>query len=289
MPEDTAPAGAPAPAEAATPTEAPAAPTQEAAPAAPPTESAAAAEEAPAEPTFAEIMTDYGTDESPHREALSRYNDEQQGQGWQRALDTLQPHINDNKVRTEANAKLYTEASQQLATMNGRVDKAVKDGILTEESLSDAIKSVPGAWSALQAIGEERQTSSRKTGQEEGIAAGTWQAAQIFVEQGAKAIGRPSLHQKYSQRLEGARQGREDSVKVIHDFVKDIRQGGYEDGLASKNAENTETTNVADRKNQRPPQGVGSVGGAKDDNARLMDPTTPVAELIEIRNRQQAG
>ncbi len=268
--------------EAATPTEAPAAPTQRAAPEpeveatptpeATPAEPEAAVEEAPAEPpSFTEMMTGYGADDSPHKEDLSRYNDDQQGQGWQRALDTLQPQVQANKERAEANAKLYGDASQQLATMNGRVDKLVREGNLTEDTLADAIKSVPGAWSALESIGENLQESAKKSGQEQGMAAGTYAGAEFFIEQGSKAIGKPSLHDKFSARLEASKRGQDDSTKIVHDFIKAVRQYGYDDGLASKTAENKASADVKEREGQKPPQGVGGAGGAAMTRQQLTD------------------
>ncbi len=282
--------------EAATPTETPAAPTQEAAPAtetpeATPTEPEAAAEEAPAEPqTFAEIMTGHGADDSPFKEDLSRYNDDQQGQGWQKALDTLQPQMEQNRQRTEANAKLYDTASQALTTIQGRVEKAVQQGTLTEEALGDAIKSNPAAWSALQSIGESLQQSAKKNGIDEGISQGSWTGAEFFIKEGAAAANKPSLAMKYQTRINEAKQGRDESTKIVHDFITEIRQGGYDAGLASKAAENKAGSDVAERKGQKPPQGVGSAGSNNaTDRERLLDPNTPVSELIEIRARQTAG
>ncbi len=268
------------------------APTQETAPEAATTESAPAVEPASEELSFNDRMSAYGNEDSPDKEAHGKYTADLKGQGYSEAVDSLRPQMETLSQTAKANSELYDRTFQGVQTIGGLIRTALSEGTITEEKMSNILQSNPAAFEAFTAAKTTKDggelDAAKKTARDEGVGEGTYQGAQFLIEEGIKAIQRPAMIQKYTERLQAARQGQDDATKIAQDYSNDVFQAGYEAGLASTKAETTEADNVAERVTQKPPQGIGSVGGG-DDNARLLDPNTPVSELIEIRTRQKAG
>ncbi|KKN28640.1 hypothetical protein LCGC14_0852130 [marine sediment metagenome] len=109
----------------------------------------------------------------------------------------------------------------------------------------------------------------------------------------ADAAGDQSLAQSFMNRLDMLQNGVPDP-NLFHDFLKKVSAKSDEaiKGPLQKEITSLETQIEALRAKARPdgpdtaPKGGGNTG---DDNKRLLDPTTPIDELREIRARQRAG
>ena len=283
--------------EATTPpeatTETPAAPTQEVAPEATPAESAPEESESTStELSLADRLATYEAEDSPDREEYAKVVADHKGRGYSEAVENFRPQMEALDQRSKETSTLYDKTYQGVQTIGGLIRTALDSGTITESQMSNILQSNTAAFEAFTAAKAEKDTGTTETaskeGHDAGIGEGTFQGAQFFIEQGIKAVKRPALTQKYTERLQAVRAGQDDATKVAQDFANDLWQGGYDAGLASKSAENKASSDVEERAEQKPPQGIGSMGSA-DDNAKLMDTRTPVSELVEIRNRQKAG
>ncbi len=251
-------------------------------------ETAEATAEATQEPeSLTSILSGFESDDSPHREEFTNWKTEQRGRGWAEARESFTEEFSRQTERQDNLTRLYEGATQSYKTTLGRLEKALSQGQVDQDALNTVFQD-PNFVRATEAIGKAAQDSALDQGRQEGRGIGALAASEGFVTIGAKVLGRQALAQEFIPKIQSART-QEDATRMIEGFVNKVKDIGYQQGLTDGKSDTSHTDDLAKRKDQKPAQNVGSAGATRDDNARLMDPTTPVAELIEIRNRQQAG
>ena len=233
------------------------------------------------------ILTGYEADDSPHREEFTTWKNELRSKGWAEARESFTGEFAKQTERQDNLTRLSQDASQTYKTLMGRLSKALEAGQVDREAL-DGVFQDPNFTRATQAIGEEAQKAAQERGVNEGRGIGANSAMEGVVTIGAKVLGRQSLAQEYIPKIQSARTP-EDATAMIEGFINKVKDIGYQQGLTDGKTGTAEATRVAERKDQKPAQNVGTTGATKDDKARLLDPNTPVSELIEIRDRQRAG
>ena len=191
-----------------------------------------------------------------HKKDWETYVQERKGEGWQEAITHLKPQVEYWQQETTRTAELYQQANDGFRTMHGRLLKLAEEGIVDEEHLGQVLRSVPNAWAALQGIGAAAHKQALDQGVQQGSFDGGWAAMEFFIDEGAKAAGKPALHAKLAQRVAAGRLGQETPLNIVKEFVEEVRQAGFQAGLKEGRSGATE----AEKATSRPGQGPSTVG-----------------------------
>ena len=122
----------------------------------------------------------------------------------------------------------------------------------------------------MEAIGEEAQKTAATNGVkdqsgnllvpgfQQGQVIGRFEAADYFISEGAKVLGKPSLAAKFSPRVEAAKANKDTGEAIVKDFLTEVKQIGYEAGLKDGAKGITEQAKLEERKGQGPPKPAGT-------------------------------
>lgn len=250
-------------------------------------ETAEATAEATEEPESSSFdPSSYEADDHPQRESFQQWKQEQRSQGWAEARESYSGEMAKQTERQDGLTRLYEGATQSYKTVLGRLDKALSQGQVDREALTEVFQD-PNFTRATEAIGKQAQDGAKEQGVVEGRVLGGISAASAFIQIASKELGRQALAQEYLPEIE--KSGREpiDTEALVKNFIAKVKDIGYQQGLADNKTGTTEATRVAERKGQKPAQNVGTAGGGKSAAENLKDlewvKTASVAELMSAK------
>jgi hypothetical protein len=229
-------------------------------------QAAPASEEAAPPPAqevdFDSVVAGFDAEDSPHAERWREYREGIEAQGFRKATEMYGPQIEQQMRRAEEANHLFQVASQNYSTLAGRIQKLADDGLVSPDDLANALRSVPQAWQATQAIGEQAQRAAFENGTQQGAAAGSLEVTEILIKEAAKLTGKPTIESRYLPRVQQAKNGQWfDGQAMLRELIDDIRKAGYEPGLKDGANGAAEAAKVKERKGEVPPQNIGTGGG----------------------------
>ncbi len=186
------------------------------------------------------------------------------------AYSEVQGHM---QPAVQANKQTLDQINIATETIRTTLSRAAEDGALDKRAVEDLLRTHRGEFAALN---QQYQTI------------GYWEGVKQYI---TSLLG--DTAPTFLTRLERMQQNVPDPM-LASDMQKSLRaQGhkeGHEEGYKKGLKENRDAAAERGKLEARQGQGAnlapGSPAGGADDNKRLLDPDTPIDELIEIRNRQ---
>ena len=188
---------------------------------------------------------------------------------YERVKEVMQPSVQAN---TQTLAQISTAVESVMTTLN----RAAEDGALDKRTVEDLMRTHRAEFAALN-----QQYQS----------VGYWDGVKQYITTllGADA---PT----FTSRLEKMQQNMPDPTFAA-DMQKKLRAQGYEEGHGDgfkkgmKEGKNANSAQTAIKANKGAGANLapGTPAGGRSDSERLLDPTTPYDEFVEIRNRQKAA
>lgn len=224
----------------------------------------------------------------PHKADYEAYLEEVRAEGWSTAREELSGRVAQAEASIKRNEQLFTTANQGFRLVAGRLDKLMQDGALSEESLASVLQSVPDAWKALNAITEENQKGVSDSAKQEGFYMGTRRMGDLLLDRIMKQAGRPALAKQFTERHRKLDGSPESVDKFWNDALTAAHKAAYEAGIEAGRKGQAEADKTTERAGQRPVQSAG-VGGGRSEREVLLDPSTPIETIRQIRDRQKSG
>lgn len=197
-------------------------------------------------------------DDNPHKDRYKAHLDKIREEGWQAAQDYYGPQFQQTQQIATERKEAYDRTTQAFSDITGRLRKLVDDGMLSEDSLSNVLRSNQHAWAGLQSIGEEAQQEARKQGFTAGANAQGYETASWLMGELAKSAGKPSLMAKFASRIEAAKKGMDAPEKIVADFAEELKSAVYSQGLTAGRKGGKEDAMVNVRKDIKPTQAGGT-------------------------------
>ncbi len=229
----------------------------------------------------------YDADDSPHHESFQKFKQEEQARGWAQARESFSGQFEALEKRDTDLKDLRARALNSYNTLKGRLDAALEKGQVDRDGFKEVFQD-PNFARSMAEMGQDLQREAHEKGVQSGRELGGASLLEAVVSIGAKTLGRQALAQEFIPNIKSART-QEDAVALIEGFVKKVKDIGYQLGLTDGKSGATHADDIATRKTEKPAQSVGSTAGGRTDKEILLDPTTPVSQLQEIRDRQRAG
>lgn len=216
--------------------------------------------------------------------------------------EEIKPHLEERDTATFKRAKEEVKGQtegylrRQTQEMQG-VNKSLADFTASFQEITEELQTTGNVGELQKLLRNPNTREALETLHGLQVQQGRLAGWTGFVDGVAGATNDPALATEFKGRLMDIAQNMQDET-FWTDFVERVtdkaRAEGKEEGRKLGNKE-TEARLVAEarangRKGEAPPPKVaGSAGGGgKSDREKLVDPNTPVKELMEIRARQRA-
>jgi hypothetical protein len=181
-----------------------------------------------------------------------------------------------------------TKVNQGLQGMTNAMLEATDAGGLTKPALIQALQNFAPGIAAMNEYTDDHKQAKFNEGEIVGVQKAMNNAA-ILAEVEVPGLGQLMLDFAEDFRMQDRGVGTFTTfVKRLTKAVGDKREeAGYQRGLKQRKTSTAEVQRAATAKTKGPPSSQGVPGGEKTDKELLLDKSTPVEELIEIRTRQK--
>ena len=189
------------------------------------------------------------------------------------AYSEVQGHM---QPAVQANKQTLDQINIATESIRTTLDRAAEDGALDKRAVEDLLRTHRGEFAALN---QQYQTIGYWEGVKQYVTSLLGDAAPTFLtrlERMQQNVPDPMLasDMQKSLRAQGHKEGHEE---------------GYRKGLKENRDAAAERKKLEARQGQGANLAPGSPAGGADDNKRLLDPATPIDEIMEIRARQKAA
>ena len=201
--------------------------------------------------------------------------------GYGEAQSQLQPSIERQTKTFERSVQLSTDVVAGIRGVAAAIDRHVSEGTLTKEVGAQVVQGFLGQLKGLQEFGET-------TGQQTGFQQGVKDTALFFGDYAGSAGSRATA--RYRAAIEKwAENGRPEGEpkKIVEALVADIR--APDQAKIKKLEAEIEAARGGARSGQSPGMASSSPGGGRSDDEILLDQSSPIEQVREIRARRKAA
>ena len=222
------------------------------------------------------------TEQLPDFEADPEFTDwreqtekEARKKGLSEAQSRLQPLVEQYRANSGV-------AAQHLTAITTNLQKAVKDGLLDADTLTEALQPNSPAWHALNNLSHS---------------AGIFDGAKGFIYKMAQATDNGELWQTFAPRIDAVQTGADTDMAVVQDLVDAIKgdsekkaeERGYKRGLAEAKKLGSEEAKQGARTGKGPDMAAKSTAASSGKLTLETAMKGSIEEIRRIRERQKSA
>jgi hypothetical protein len=201
--------------------------------------------------------------------------------GYGQAQRELQPSIERSVKSSERSIQLSTQVVSGVKGFTDAINRHVSEGTLTKEVGAEVVQGFLGQLKGLQEFGE---TAGRQTGFQQGVV----ETALFFGDYAGSAGSRATARYRAAiQRWDENGRPEGEPKKIVEALIADVR--ATDQAKIKRLEAQIEGAKGGTRSGQGPSMATSSAGGGRSDEELLVDPSTPIQQIKEIRARRRAG